>query len=467
MDASINISMEPFRAFVGDMLPSEQRTMGFSMQSFFIGIGAIIASALPYILTNWFNISNIGAGNQIAPSVKLAFYLGGIVFFLAVLWTVLRTKEYSPEQLKQFESAERKTPTDPNKVSGEKSSLIMAGRCFKIGAILITLGIATTIPLIFMHVEKEVYILSIGLIVFGLFEVIAGLLIKKNVKSGFTEIVNDLNKMPKTMSQLAFVQFFSWFALFAMWIYTTSGVTSSKYDMKLDRITYADLKASIENLEEIPESEGWENYLDIQRDINRFGERFEAGKEVVATVRVAKFFTDTEKQDLLKIQPQTFERVETILIEYNKGADWVGVLMAVYNGFAAIMAFLIMWMARKISRKTVHSICMVVGAISMASFFFIPNPNLLLISELGIGLAWASILAMPYAILTGSLPSNKMGVYMGIFNFFIVIPQIVAASILGFCVQFFFDGQPIYALLLGGISWLLASLLVLFVQDKD
>jgi len=461
MDASINISMEPFRAFVGDMLPAEQRTMGFSMQSFFIGIGAIIASALPYVLTNWFNVSNIGVGNQIAPSVKLAFYLGGVVFFLAVLWTVLRTKEYSPEQLKAFDTG------DKDKTKSTHVSHRMVNTCFRTGTILIIIGVVLTIPLIYIHVEKEVYILSIGLVIFGLFEIFAGLFIKAKKKSGFTEIVTDLNKMPKTMRQLAFVQFFSWFALFAMWIYTTSGVTSTKYDMKLGRTTYEELKKSIENPDVISQSEGWENYNDIKKDLVRFGERFDAGKEVTATVRVAKFFTDTTKQHFLNIPSETTERLETILKEYNKGADWVGVLMAVYNGFAAIMAFLIMGMARKIRRKVVHAICLVVGGISMATFYFIPNPNLLLISELGIGLAWASILAMPYAILTGSLPSNKMGVYMGIFNFFIVIPQIVAASILGFCVQYFFDGQPIYALLLGGISWLIASLLVLFVQDNE
>jgi maltose/moltooligosaccharide transporter len=196
--------------------------------------------------------------------------------------------------------------------------------------------------------------------------------------------------MPKTMRQLAIVQFFSWFALFAMWIYTTPAVTHHIY-------------GSTDPTSEL----------------------------------------------------------------YNEGADWVGVLMSVYNGFAAVMAFVLVWLAKKTNRKTVHMISLIIGGIAFASFYVIKNPQLLLISELGIGLAWASILAMPYAILAGSLPPEKMGVYMGIFNFFIVIPQITAAAILGFFVREIFAGEAIYALLLGGISMIVAGLMVMFVDDVD
>ena len=152
---------------------------------------------------------------------------------------------------------------------------------------------------------------------------------------------------------------------------------------------------------------------------------------------------------------------------YNQGANWVGVLMAVYNGFAAVMAFLLVWIAKKTSRKTVHAISLVAGGIGLASFYVIKNPDLLLISELGIGFAWASILAMPYAILTGSLPQHKMGVFMGIFNFFIVIPQITAAAILGFFVKNLFGHEAIYALVLGGVSMIIAGLFTLIVDDVD
>lgn len=387
MDASINISMEPFRAFVGDMLPSEQRTIGFSMQSFFIGIGAIVASALPYMMTNWFGIANTAAAGEIPDAVKYSFYIGGLVFLLAVLYTVYSTKEYSPEELKSF----AKEVSHSTKI---KTSKFISSRSFdNIGMILILSGLlgASIIYFNFHQTDYGLYVLFVGTIVFGIMNLIAGYLTRhKVVKGGLISILTDLYKMPKTMKQLAVVQFFSWFALFAMWIYTTPAVTHHIYGAS------------------DPTSE-----------------------------------------------------------LYNKGADWVGVLMAVYNGFAALMAFVIIWLAKITNRKTVHMISLIIGGLSFASFYVIKDPNLLLISELGIGLAWASILAMPYAILAGSLPPEKMGVYMGIFNFFIVIPQITAASILGFFVKNIVHGQAIYALLLGGVSMIIAGLFTLIVDDVD
>lgn len=391
MDASINVSMEPFRAFVGDMLPSEQRTVGFSMQSFFIGIGAIVASALPYIMTNWFGIANTAAAGEIPNSVKFSFYIGGAVFLFAVLYTVLSTKEYSPEELKKF--------SDNENISSElKTSIVSAeitrSRSFFInGSLWIIIGLAVSFVLYFVLHETDygLYVLFVGSVIFGLLQWIAGFFTNQNKTSGgLVTILNDLYKMPKTMKQLAVVQFFSWFALFAMWIYTTPAVTHHIYGA-----------------------------------------------------------TDPSSE------------------LYNQGADWVGVLMAVYNGFAAVMAFVIMWVAKLTNRKTVHMISLIVGGISFASFYVIKDPNVLLISELGIGLAWASILAMPYAILAGSLPPEKMGVYMGIFNFFIVIPQITAAAILGFFVKNIVGGEAIYALLLGGASMIVAGLMVFFVDDVD
>ena len=391
MDASINISMEPFRAFVGDMLPSEQRTIGFSMQSFFIGIGAIVASALPYMMTNWFGISNTAGSGEIPDSVKFSFYIGGIVFLLAVLYTVFSTKEYSPEELKKF------SESDKNSVHSESSSrsseTISATKFNKNGVIWILVGLFGSAILHFILHENDygLYVLFIGSIIFGLLQLLAGFFTNQNKTSGgLVSILNDLYKMPKTMKQLAVVQFFSWFALFAMWIYTTPAVTHHIYSA-----------------------------------------------------------TDPSSE------------------LYNQGANWVGVLMAVYNGFAAVMAFAIMWMAKRTNRKTVHMISLIIGGLAFASFYVIKNPNMLLFSELGIGLAWASILAMPYAILAGSLPPEKMGVYMGIFNFFIVIPQITAAAILGFFVRNIVDGEAIYALLLGGASMIIAGLMVYFVEDVD
>ena len=387
MDASINISMEPFRAFVGDMLPSEQRTTGFATQSFFIGTGAVIASVLPYVLTNWFHIQNTAPAGQIPLSVKLSFYIGGAVFISAVVWTIVRTKEYSPEELKEFSSGEK---SKANYVP-DAENIHTSGVFVKRGIYWILAGVLLSIIIRFYSLEKELYILSVGIGTFGLIQIITGLFVSGgNTKSGLVVVLSDLYSMPKTMRQLAIVQFFSWFALFSMWIYTTSAVTSHIYGTK------------------DPTSE-----------------------------------------------------------LYNQGANWVGILFAVYNGFAALVAFLLPVLAKLTNRRVTHSVSLIAGGLGLISIILIHSPHMLILSMLGIGLAWASILAMPYAILTGSLPVNKMGTYMGIFNFFIVIPQILAASILGFFVRDVFGGESIYALVTGGISMFIAALLILFVKDVD
>ena len=384
MDASINISMEPFRAFVGDMLPNEQRTTGFAMQSFFIGIGAVIASALPWILTNIFSISNMADEGSIPTHVKLSFYIGGFVFFIAVLWTVFRTKEYSPDELESFENTVEKEISREKTENRKKVSYFRNAIFWAVG------GSIFTYLVYYNNLQKELYIIGIGVLVFALIQLIVGILIRnKKDRNGLVEIIEDLFHMPKTMSQLAVVQFFTWFALFSMWIYTTSAVTSHIYGT-----------------------------------------------------------TDTTSQ------------------AYNDGADWVGILFSVYNGFAAVIALLLPLIAKLTNRKITHLIALGIGGLSLISFYFVSDPKLLLISMVGVGFAWASILSMPYAILTGSLPAMKMGVYMGIFNFFIVIPQILAASILGFLVKGIFGGETIYALVLGGISMIIAGLLTLIVEDK-
>ena len=390
MDASINVSMEPFRAFVGDMLPSEQRTAGFAMQSFFIGAGAVIASGLPWVLTNWFNVSNIAlAGEKIPPSVKLSFYLGGAVFLLAVLWTVFSSKEYSPEELDEFE-AEKLQSLNVVEIPPVSSQSLLP-KFFRNGFIWLIIGILGSLVIFQMGLEKELYILSMGLGAFGLILLISAWYTRQGmVNNGFVEVMTDLMNMPKTMKQLAVVQFFSWFALFAMWIYSTSAVTSHIY-----------------------------------------------------------------------------ETSDTASKLYNDGADWVGVLFSVYNGFAAVVAFGLPFLAKWTSRKMAHAIALVCGGVGLASFYIVKDPHILIISMLGVGVAWASILSMPYAILTGSLPAQKMGTYMGIFNFFIVIPQILAASILGFFTKVVFEGHAIYALILGGVSLLIAAASVMFVDDVD
>jgi maltose/moltooligosaccharide transporter len=386
MDASINVAMEPFRAFVGDMLPSEQRTTGFATQSFFIGTGAVVASMLPYLLTNYFGVANTAAPGEVPDSVKWSFYLGGLVFLLAVLWTVLSTKEYSPEQLAAFEAA-----SSNGHAPVHHAAVAPASKYLRSGAIWSVLGALGVAGIIATGLAKELYILAGMLVAYGVAQLIAGLLVNQGRReNGLVSVISDVYTMPVTMKQLALVQFFTWLGLFAMWIYMTPAVTSHVYGT-------------------------------------------------------------TDPTSKL----------------YNEGADWVGVLFAAYNGFAAILAFLLPVLARATSRKGVHGISLIAGGLGLISIYFIKDPNLLILSMVGVGLAWASILSMPYAILAGSLPAAKMGIYMGIFNFFIVIPQITAATVLGWFLKNVFDEQAINILVLGGVSLFASAVLVAVVKDDD
>jgi maltose/moltooligosaccharide transporter len=389
MDASINISMEPFRAFVGDNLTSEQRTAGFAMQSFLIGTGAVAASILPWLLTTRFGVANSAAAGVIPDSVRLSFYIGAAVFFLAVLWTVVRSKEYSPEQMASFKENQAREEFAREKRTAEEHAA-HGGQQVRAGGVLFAAGAALSLWLASQAIY-QVMILSAVAAIGGLLLIASGLLQQRGrYDSGFVTILNDLQDMPRTMKQLAWVQFFSWFALFAMWIYTTAAVTSHIY-----------------------------------------------------------------------------HTTDPTSARYNEGANWVGVSFGVYNGVAALVAFGIPVLARRTSRKVAHAVCLICGAAGLLSIFLVSDPRYLLGSMVGVGIAWASILSMPYAILTGSLPPSKMGYYMGVFNFFIVIPQIVAAAALGFVVGRFFGGEAMDALLIGGASLVIAAILTLGVQDKD
>ena len=317
MDASINISMEPFRAFVGDKLNSSQQTAGFAMQTFFIGCGAVIASLLPTMFSEIFNVSNSAADGAIPDSVRYSFYIGGFIFLASVMWTVFTTSEFPPEDLDAFKAERR-------------------------GGFL----------------------------------------------KGFREIINGFGAMPKTMVQLAFVQFFSWVALFSLWIYTTSAIADNVYQT-------ADAQSPA----------------------------------------------------------------------YQEAGNWVGTMFAVYNGVSALAAFLLPLFAKATSRKFVHMVCLIIGGISLAGIFLITDKYWLLLPMVGVGIAWASILTMPYSILAGSLPAEKMGYFMGVFNFFIVIPQIVSGLLLGYITSNFFGGHTVKTLMLGGFCMILAGVLTLFVRD--
>uniref|UniRef100_UPI00356ABF03 MFS transporter n=1 Tax=Zeaxanthinibacter enoshimensis TaxID=392009 RepID=UPI00356ABF03 len=361
------------------------RTLGFAMQSFFIGIGAVVGSMMPYIFTNWLGISNTAPEGVIPTSVKWSFYVGAIVFFCAVLWTVIKSREYTPEEMEAFE--ENKAVILPEITPAENEDRIR--KLKKYGVILTLIGGLSTLIPYFLDLHKELYVLTIGLLTVGILFLASSWVRRRKGRTGFVVIMTDLLYMPDTMKQLAWVQFFSWFALFSMWIYTTQAVTGHVYGT-----------------------------------------------------------TDTTSQ------------------LYNDAADWVTVLFAIYNGVAALVAFLLPVMARKTSRKMTHLLALCLGGVGLISVYFIASPEMLILSMVGVGIAWASILSVPYAMLAGALPPKKMGYYMGVFNFFIVIPQMVAATILGFLVSGFFNGEPVYALIVGGLSMILAGLLTLKVNDR-
>jgi len=374
LDASINVSMEPFRAFVGDQLPTAQRPTGYAMQSFFIGAGSIVASVLPYVFAH-FGIANTAAAGVVPGTVKYSFYAGAAVLFGAIAWTVLSTREYPPETLHAFSDATATDDAIPPTDSARSAA----------SALVWTLaGAIATGAVWYLGIDKQLYLIAGMVTAYGLIQLAASAL-----RGGFlVDVLADLRAMPATMRQLAVVQFFSWFALFAMWLFATSAVTSVHY----------------------------------------------ATQDATSAA-------------------------------YNEGANWVGVLFAAYNGFAAIAAMLIPPMARRLGLRVTHLINVVLGGIGLLSFLVIRDPRWLLASMVGIGFAWASILAIPYALLSDSVPAKKMGVYMGIFNFFIVIPQLCAASLLGFLLKTFFAGAPIGAFAIGGASLIVAGLCTLRVKE--
>lgn len=365
MDASFNVTMQPFRALVADMLPDSQRNKGYSIQSLLINIGAVIGSALPFILTNVIGLSNIADKGQVSDSVTWAFYIGASILLGSVLWTVFKTKEYPPEEYYANEGI------DPEEVKQQRAA-------------------DAKMP----FVEK------------------AGNFVKLVVH------------MPKTMKQLAIVQFFSWFALFLMWVYTTSAI--GQYIWEIPDYYYGD-------------------DLNIPSGIPA---------EVILGFKAAK----------------------------GAAGDWVGILFAAYSLFAAIFSILMSKIANVFGRKPTYAASLLLGGLSFISFlwfqdaeivhvnllfaaFDIPRGAMLLIFPMiGIGIAWAAILAMPYAILSNALPPQKMGIYMGIFNFTIAGPQIVA-GLFGKNLLGWFGDQPIAMLILAGISMILGAISVFFVKE--
>jgi maltose/moltooligosaccharide transporter len=317
LDTAGNIAMEPFRAFVADKLPEEQRTKGFATQSLMIGLGGSIASALPWLLANLFNVSSSNAGGGIPPSVKYAFYIGGAMFLMSVLYTVFTTKEYPPKE--------------GDNTIGSHGGLIAGAR----------------------------------------------------------EIFHSIANMPPKMKQLALVQFFTWPGLFLMWFYYSSAVGR-----------------------------------------NIFGAESE---------------TD---------------------VVYTKGVEFAGLTLSFYNVVAFIFALMLPAIANAIGRRLTHSLCLLCGAAGLIAVGFVTDKNMLFACMIGVGIAWSSILSMPYAMLAGSLPENKIGVYMGIFNFFIVLPEIIASLFFGKIMEYWLDNNRMLAVQIGGALMILAALICYFIVKE-
>ncbi|MEL6472934.1 MAG: MFS transporter [Pseudomonadota bacterium] len=389
IDSSLNITMEPFRAFVGDMLPERQRTTGFAAQSFFIGAGGTLGSALPWMMANWFGFDAASADGGLPMNIKMTFYVGAALLFTAVMITVFSTKEYSPEELDAYEAAEARARGVSEADLAPRPPAPSIGLWRTVGVVFLTAGLTFAALVYGQGWDQQLYVLGGGFAVFGLLQLIAAMLKARGGQQGaFSEIMEDMFRLPRTMRQLAIVQFFSWFAMFSMWIYLNRGVISHHYG------------------------------------------------------------------DIIPLTP-----------EYERAADWIGLLNSVYFAVAALVAFAIPVLAAATSRKIAHAVCLLIGAVGFSSFIWLPSGEVLWLSMIGVGIVWASILSMPYSILSNALPADKMGIYMGIFNFFIVIPQLVAASLLGLLVTQLLGGEPIYALGLGAASFVCAAIATLFVTD--
>ena len=379
LDASINISMEPFRAFVGDQLGPAQRPTGYSMQSFFIGVGSVVASVLPWLFTR-LGVSNHAtdaAGHALVPdTVRYAFDLGALVLLAAVCWTVLRTREYPPEALHAFSDSTPDLGEDGATATGGSGQVVK-------GLVWAVLGLAVILTVLHYGLDPKLYLVSSMALFWGL-----ALLVHAWVPGHgfFGTVMRDLENMPHTMRRLIPVQFFSWLALFSMWLYTTPAVTQVHYHSS-----------------------------------------------------------------------------DPASAAYNAGANWVGFLFGAYNAFAALAAVVIPLMVRKLGLQRSHLINVWMGGVGLISIALIRDPNWLILSMVGVGFAWASILSLPYALLSDSVPARKMGLYMGIFNFFIVIPQLVAVSVLAFALKRFLGNAPIEVLVLGGVCFFIAGLLALRV----
>ena len=384
LDASLNISMEPFRAFVGDMLRKDQHTVGYAVQTAFIGAGAVAGSIFPWLLDRA-GVPNTAGPGGIPDTVRYSFWFGAAALFVAVAWTVFATREYSPAEMARFgEPAEHP--------ESDEQLAALAGRSMAPSFAWIAGGAVVILAVGQLSLQKEVYLLGGLLIAYGVARLVAVSLARSGNRTNIlAHVVGDFSGMPPLMKRLALVQFFTWSALYTMWVFTTPVVAQDFYGS-------AD-----------PTSAAFQN-----------------------------------------------------------AGNYVGELFAVYNGVAAVAALtLLPWLAGKVGKVRTHLLCLLAGAAGYASFLFIHDPKMLVASEVGIGIAWASILAMPYAILASSLPQRKLGIYMGLFNVFIVVPQLLVATVMGSVMKSFFPREPIWTMLTAAVVMTIAALAMVRVETQN
>jgi maltose/moltooligosaccharide transporter len=380
LTGSINVAMEPFRALVADVVPEEQRTAAFALQVAFIGVGAVFASAMPWILSHWFGLASEASAGLLPPSLRAAFYIGAVGLLVSVGITVATTAERPPASLVPDPASLARAEW----ASSSRASLIRNGALWLIGAVAIAL--ATGIE----GYRRELYLVAgiIGLL--GIGQWLTAWSARHGIRpTGLLEIIDDIIHMPEVLRRLAVVQFFTWFGLFAMWIYAVPAIAMDSG----------------------------------------------AGSDPTSAT-------------------------------YNASADWVGVMFAFYNAVAAIGAFALPRLVARIGRREAHAACLSLGAAGLLGLASITDPRWLWIPAVGIGCAWASILSAPYAMVSSAVPPTRMGVYMGIHNVFLVLPQLVAAALLGWTVERFLGGEPARALLLAGVSLAVAAIIALTIPDR-
>jgi maltose/moltooligosaccharide transporter len=373
LDASVNFTMGPFRALVADQMPAEQRSTGYLMYMFFASIGAVVGSLLPWAATQ-LGVSSSAPAGEISDAVKIAFYVGATLLIVAVCGSAFSTREYPPETLERFDAPAVERPAE------RSSTRMRRHACVWIG-----LGLAGLLAGWLTHARLALYVLVFAAIAYGVSLLAASAIQARNA---FTSIVDDLETMSGSMRWLALVQFFSWFSLFTIFVYTAPAVA------KL-----------------------------------HFGATSPGSPE------------------------------------YEAGANWVGVLFATYNGLGALAALILPFFVRRFGMRRTHQVNLWIGASGLLSMMLIRDPDWLLASMVGLGFAWASIIALPYAMLANNLPARKMGVNMGIFNIFIVIPQLLAAAVLGWLVDVVGGGDPSYTFIIAAAGWILAGLAVFRVRD--